>query len=69
MKILLDINEGKEELAMEFFKSISFIKKIKAIVPNQVTNKAILKSIEGYEKGRIKPTPVNLKELKALING
>lgn len=68
MKVLLDINDNKVEFAMEFFKSVSFVKKVKAIVPNEITDAAILQSIESYEKGKTKPNPVNLKELKAIIN-
>jgi hypothetical protein len=68
MKVLLDITDSKAELAMEFLKSISFVKKVKAIAPNEITNASILQSIGAYEKGKIKPTPVNLKELKAIIN-
>ena len=68
MKLLLDINDHKAEFAMEFFKNVSFVKKVKAVAPNEITNAAILYSIESYEKGKSKPTPVNLKELKALIN-
>ena len=67
MKILLDINDSKAAFAMEFFKNVSFIKKAKAIAHSEITNPDILQSIEGYEKGKLKPTPVNLKELKALI--
>lgn len=68
MKIVVDINESKVAFALEFFKNVSFIKKAKAIASNEITNPDILQSIEGYEKGKIKPSPVNLKELKALIN-
>jgi hypothetical protein len=68
MKIILDINDSKVAFAMEFFKNVSFIKNAKAIAPNEITNPDILQSIEGYEKGKLKPTPVNLKELKALIH-
>ena len=68
MKLLLDINDSKAKLAMEFFKSVSFVKKVRAIAPNEITDAAILQSIESYEKGKTKPTPVNLKELKAIIN-
>ena len=64
MKILLDINDSKAEFAMVFFKNVSFIKKAKAIAPNEITNPAILQSIEGYENGKLKPTPATLKNLK-----
>ena len=60
MKILLDVATRKAAFAMEFFKNVSFIKKAKAIASNGITNSAILQSIEGYEKGKLKSTPVNL---------
>ena len=69
MKVVLDINDSKADFAMEFFKNVSFVKKVKAVAKNEITNGAILQSIEAYEKGKTKPTPVNLKELKAMING
>jgi hypothetical protein len=68
MKILLDINDNKADYAMEFFKNISFVKKATAIAKNQITNPVILQSIDDYEKGKIKPTPLNLTELKAMIH-
>jgi hypothetical protein len=68
MKIVVDINDSKLAFAMEFFKNVSFIKRAKAIAPNEITNFEVLESIEGYEKGKVKPTPVNLKELKAMID-
>ena len=49
-------------------KSISFIKKIKAIASNESTNAAVLKGIEDYESKKVTPTPLNLAELKAMIN-
>ena len=61
MKISLDVITRKAAFAMEFFKNVSFIKKkAKAIAPNEITNSAILQNIEGYEKGKLKSTPVNL---------
>jgi hypothetical protein len=68
MKYILDIADNKTALAEEFFKSISFIKKVKAIFPNEITNTAILKSIEDYENKKTRPTPLNLAELSAMIN-
>jgi hypothetical protein len=67
MKILVEVNDNKADYAVEFLKNISFIKKAKRIAKNEITNAAILQSIESYEKKKIKPTPVNLKELKAMI--
>ena len=68
MKYILDIPENKMAFAEEFFKSISFIKKIKAIAPNEINNTAVLKGIEDYESKKVTPTPLNLAELKAMIN-
>jgi hypothetical protein len=67
MKILVEVNDNKADYAVEFLKNISFIKKTRRIAKNEITNAAILQSIESYEKKKIKPTPVNLKELKAMI--
>ena len=70
MKYLLDIDiaANKAAFAEEFFKTISFVKKVRAIPANEITNPAILQSIETYEKGKVQPTPLNLDELKAMIN-
>ena len=64
----IEIDENKAKFAEEFFKSISFVKKVRQVAANEITNPAILKSIEFYEKGQVKPTPLNLSELKELIN-
>jgi hypothetical protein len=68
MKYILEIPENKTAFAEEFFKSISFVKKVKAIAPNEITNITILKGIEDYESKKVVPTPLNLAELKAMIN-
>ena len=68
MKYILEIPENKIAFAEEFFKSISFIKKVKSIAPNEITNTGILKGIEDYETKKIIPTPLNLAELKAMVN-
>ncbi len=68
MKYILDIADNKSTFAEEFFKSISFVKKVRVIANNEVTNPAILQSIDDYETGKAKPTPLNLAELKAMIN-
>jgi hypothetical protein len=70
MKYILDIEiaDNKTSFAEEFFKTISFVKKVRTIASNEITNPAILKSIEDYETGKAKPTPLNLAELKAFIN-
>lgn len=64
----IDIAESKANFVLEFFKSISFVKKVKVIASNETTNPEILQSIEDYEQGRLKPTPLNLAELKEMIN-
>ncbi len=68
MKYILDIPESKTAFAEEFFKTISFVKKVTAILPNQITNPAILQSIDQYEKHKLKPTPLNLTELKKMLH-
>jgi hypothetical protein len=70
MRFLLDIDieDNKSTFAEEFFKTISFVKNVRIIANNEITNPAILQSIEDYEKGKAKPTPLNLAELKEMIN-
>lgn len=68
MKYVVEVTEKDVDFAEEFFKKVSFIKKAKALKPNEITNPEILKSIEEYEKGRVSPTPLSLKKLKALLN-
>jgi hypothetical protein len=70
MKYILDIDiaDDKRSFAEEFFKTISFVKKVRAIASNEITNPAILQSIEDYETGKAKPTPLNLAELKAMLD-
>ena len=68
MKYIIDIADNKTAFAEEFFKSFSFVKKIRAVASNEITNPAILQSIEAYEKGKEKPTPLNLAELKEMLN-
>jgi hypothetical protein len=58
----------KRPLQKSFFRNISLVKKVKVVAANEITNPAILQSIEAYEKGKLKPTPLNLSELKAMIN-
>ncbi|MBK7958473.1 MAG: hypothetical protein IPK03_10395 [Bacteroidetes bacterium] len=64
----IDIADNKLKFVEEFFKTISFVKKIRAIASNEITNPVILQSIEDYEKGKTKPTPLNLAELKEMIH-
>ena len=66
MKYIIDIAENKSAFAEEFFKNVSFFKNVKAIPPNEITNPAILESIELYEKGKVKPSPMSLAELKQM---
>ena len=68
MKILIEIPDNKAALALEFFKNISFIKKAKPVAKNEITNAVNLKSIENYESGKVKPTVINLAQLKKIIN-
>jgi hypothetical protein len=67
MKILIEIPENKISFAKEFFKNISFIKNIKVLDANQITNSSILKEIDEYENKKVTPTPVNIEKLKKLI--
>lgn len=70
MRYLLDIDvsENKLTFAEEFFKTISFVKKVRVVSNNEITNPAILQSIEAYENGKLSSTPLNLTELKAMIH-
>ncbi len=68
MKYVVEVIDKDVDLAEEFLKKVSFIKKAKALKPNEITNPEILKSIEEYEQGKVKPTPLSLKKLKALLN-
>jgi hypothetical protein len=69
MKYILDIDiaEEKKTFAEEFFKTISFVKKVRLYEENEITNPVILKSIEDYELGKIKSALLNLEELKKMI--
>ena len=68
MRYLLEVADNKIEFADEFFKSLSFVKKIATFQSNEITNPAVLKSISDYENNIIKPTPLNLEDLKKMIN-
>ncbi|MDB4901584.1 MAG: hypothetical protein JWQ63_865 [Mucilaginibacter sp.] len=70
MKFILEIEVADNEtsFAEKFFKKVSFVKKVRPIAANEITNPAVLQSIEAYEQGKLKPTPLNLAELKAMIN-
>jgi hypothetical protein len=68
MKYVLEVPDNKSDFAEEFFKTISFVKNIKQIASNEITNPLILQSIDDYETGKLTPTPLSLKELKAMLN-
>ena len=67
-KIELELPESKLALAMEFLRSLSFVKNVKAVAPNEVTNEKIRSGIEAYETGLVKPIPASLAELKELLH-
>jgi hypothetical protein len=64
----IDLKEDKAKFVEEFLNSISFVKNIKNISSNEITNPSILTSIEDYENGKQKATPLNLQELKEYVN-
>lgn len=68
MKYVLEVPDNKSDFAEEFFKTISFVKNIKQITSNEITNPLILQSIEDYETGKLTPTPLSIKELKIMLN-
>jgi hypothetical protein len=68
MKYVLEVPDNKSDFAEEFFKTISFVKNIKQIASNEITNPSILQSIDDYEIGKLTPTPLSLKELKVMLN-
>ena len=67
-KIELDVPESKLAFAVEFLKSISFIKNVKAILPNEIKNKKIQDNIIAYETGENQPVKLSLAELKHILN-
>lgn len=66
--IELELPESKLALALEFLRSLSFVKQVKTLEPGEITNPKILSSIEDYESGRVRPEPTSLAELKKLLN-
>ncbi len=70
MKYIIDVDipENGKDFVEDFFKTISFVKKVSAVAPNEITNPDILRSIEDYENGKAKPTLLNLAELKKMIH-
>ncbi len=70
MKYRLEIEIADSEITFveKFFRNISFVKDVKTIAANEITNPAILQSIEAYETGKVAATPISLDELKAIID-
>jgi hypothetical protein len=68
MRILLEVSDNKADMFLEFIRNLPFVKKSEKIPANQITNPAILQSIEEYEQGKTTPTPLSLSELKAMIS-
>jgi hypothetical protein len=68
MKYIIDVADNKKAFVEAFFKSISFVKKVKAISENEITNPAILRSIDAYEKNKLKPQAISLEKLKKMLN-
>ena len=60
MKYIVEIPDNKIAFAEEFFKSISFVKNVKAITPNEITNTSILKGIEDYESKSVTRISVSI---------
>jgi len=67
-KLEIEIADAEISFVERFFKNISFVKSVKTIANNEITNPAILQSIENYEKGKVTPAPLNLAELKAMTD-
>ena len=70
MKIQLEIEIAENNMTFveAFFRSISFVKKVRTIASNEITKNSVMESMENYEKGKVKPTPLNLNDLKDYIN-
>ena len=66
--VQLEVSSNKLSFLLEFFKSISFVKKVKVFEHNEITNPKILLSIEEYETKKTQPTPMSIKELKKMIH-
>lgn len=67
-KIELDVPEQKLALVLEFLKEVSFIKNIRTVAPNEISNPKILKAIEEYENGQAEPVSLSLSDLKAMLH-
>jgi hypothetical protein len=68
MKYIIDVKDSKKAFIEEFFKSISFVKSVKVISENEITNPAILKSIDAYEKNKVKPKAISFEKLKKMLD-
>ena len=66
--VQIEVSSNKLSFLLEFFKSISFVKKVKVFEHNEITNPKILLSIEEYETKKTQPTPMSIKELKKMIH-
>ncbi len=69
MKYRLEIEVADSETTFveKFLKNISFVKNVRAIAANEITNSAILQSIEDYENGIVLPAPLNLATKAQLL--
>lgn len=66
--VQLEVSSNKLSFLLEFFKSISFVKKVKVFEHNEITNPKIISSIEEYETKKTQPTPMSIEELKKMIH-
>lgn len=66
--VQLEVSSNKLSFLLEFFKNISFVKKVKVFDQNEITNPKILSSIEEYETKKTQPTPMSIEELKKMIH-
>ena len=66
--VQLEVSSNKLSFLLEFFKNISFVKKVKVFEHNEITNPKILSSIEEYETKKTQPTPMSIEELKKMIH-
>ncbi|GHT73468.1 hypothetical protein FACS189456_3930 [Bacteroidia bacterium] len=67
MTYQVNIADNKISFAEEFFKSISFVQGFRVVPSNEITNPAILQSIEAYESGAVPPTPFDLATQKEMM--
>lgn len=65
------IIEHADQKATNLFKQMSDLiglkVKVKAEQENVITNPEILKAIDDYETGRVKPLDVSMEDLKKMI--